>query len=56
MKVSRVLFGLSLLGLIGICGGIEHGGDLINAVWAIPLLAIMGGCTLFNAKGENEDA
>jgi hypothetical protein len=40
--LCEAIFGICLLLIIGIAGGIECGEPMRNALWFIPLLATMG--------------
>ena len=40
--LCEAIFGICLLLIIGIAGGIDCGEPLSNALWIIPLLATMG--------------
>ena len=41
-KICGFIFGISLLLIIGIVGGVDCGEPLTNVLWCIPLLAAMG--------------
>lgn len=38
-KISMLAMVISLIAMIGIVGGVEHGEPLINMLWCIPCLA-----------------
>lgn len=40
-RVAAFVFGTSLLGVIGLVGGVENGMPVINLLWCIPLIALM---------------
>lgn len=51
MKGGLTLICMALIA--GIIGGIEHGTSMWNALWCIPLFAVIGWCALM-AHIENE--